>query len=122
MGCVTSRSAIPLAAFDAVNRCDTAALRRLVAGGLDLNGRHFVGDDMDSEYSFSGASLLIVAAANGHLKICEYLLEHGAAINLTDDFNQTPLKAFCTRCLNEQVCTLLLACGAKVCCVKMHFY
>lgn len=97
--------------FMAAKTADVAAAERLLAAGADVNAQ-------DKYHQ----TPLVIAVANGHRDMVEFLLAHGANVNQPQcreclGFNgATPQAAICVLCWTERVdmATLLLAHGADV--------
>jgi bla regulator protein BlaR1 len=81
---------------------DTAVVRRLIDGGMDVNTMQ-PGD----------GTALIGAARGGHLELVNYLIEHGANVNLASPGDGNPLIAAAGRG-SVEVAQLLLDNGADV--------
>lgn len=80
---------------------DANALAALLDSGGDPNAK---GRD--------GETLLMIAAANGHLAVAELLLSRGAEVDRGDDYENTPLMRAAARGRLEMV-RLLLRHGAR---------
>ena len=90
------------ALWDAARSGDLAAIKSLVTDGTNVNAR--------TRYD---GSALAFACDKGHLDIVAYLLEHGAEVNVTDNFYEfTPIVM---ASFNEhvEIIELLLANGAE---------
>jgi hypothetical protein len=57
---------------------------------------------------------LLIAANEGQEAIVQYLLDHGAAVNVRDDYGRTPLILAAHHYPNQSVVKLLLKAGADV--------
>jgi ankyrin repeat protein len=82
---------------------DVSAIRHLMSGGASLDG---LGKNLD----------LNAAVFHGHWKLCEFLIEHGADVNLAlPDTGETPLHSALCKADNpvyNHVLKVLLANGA----------
>lgn len=88
----------------AVSNDDVEEVRKLIAGGANVNGR-----EEDSE----NITPLFLAVENGNAEIAEILLNFGAKINARDKNKQTPLMRLDDDSSPELV-RLLIKYGAKV--------
>jgi len=59
----------------------------------DLQLLQMDGGDLDSKESYSGASPLHIASANGYLSVVEFLLDHHVSTEVTDKDGWTPMHA-----------------------------
>ncbi|MCQ2817791.1 MAG: ankyrin repeat domain-containing protein [archaeon] len=66
-----------------------------------------------NSYDKKGCPLLCIAARNGHLNVCQILIDYGADINIIDDLGNTPLHGASYHG-HEDVMNLLLSYGAKI--------
>ncbi len=80
-----------------------AEVRRQLAWGVNVNKRHF----------FTRDTLLIEAAANGHLDVVKLLIENGADVNLKGEAWYGPLHAAAAKG-HIEVVKILLENGADV--------
>ena len=78
IGCSSSGRSLYAAASNGESR---ATAVRFIEGGSDVNQAN----------SSTGWTPLQVAAANGHSKMCQTLIEHGANVNVQDRNGMTPL-------------------------------
>ena len=95
------------------------------AGMMSLGGNAYKGDltevriKVEQQHAnvnrreHAGLSPLMGAAAGGHPDVVQYLLAHGAEVNVTNDQWQTPLM-LAAMAGNLECVTLLLNAGAKV--------
>ncbi|MFO7637297.1 MAG: ankyrin repeat domain-containing protein [Clostridia bacterium] len=85
--------------MEAAGRGDCPKITRLLDKGADVNHRQESGRDQYyvaantfiSTYRSGGRTPLYLAAASGHARAAELLLEHGAQVDLCDEFGMTPL-------------------------------
>ena len=84
-------------------RIDWEIVKILIDAGADIEAKNFF-----------NRTALMVAAAEGEIKVCEFLLERGAKIEAIDSrFGDTPLIQ-AAQCGKNNVCRLLIGKGADV--------
>src|SRR4051812_34335581 len=98
--------------FQAAKKGDLATLRRLIAGGADVNGQargreNFLG------YAVDSGTPLMAAAEAGRVKACRLLLDAGARVNVKNTNGSTPLMHAAAPG-HRGVVRLLLEAGAQV--------
>jgi len=88
---------------DAVRRGSIDQLRRLLASGADIDAR-----------DGNGQTALMLAAREGHAKVVEWLVDHGAALNHTAKYG---LSALMLAVIGDRtdVVRILTAAGADLC-------
>lgn len=86
---------------------DENAVKELLDKGVDVNG-------LDrSVNNYYGATPLIAASRNGHIKIARLLIENGADLNAVDVRGHTPLMA-ASKHVRKDIVKLLVKSGADV--------
>eukprot|EP01051_Picozoa_sp_SAG22_P006540 SAG22_NODE_432_length_10559_cov_29.404225_4_plen_217_part_00 len=88
------------------------AVKLLVALGADLD-EGLGGGGLNTDVIVRSLTPLYIASKNGREDIARHLLEHGAAVNIPDDFQTTPLGAAASEG-HEAVVRVLLAHSAAV--------
>lgn len=90
--------------FNAAERNDSKALKRLLDSGLDPNVR-----DYDR-----GATPLHLAANKGHIETIELLIDAGADVNATNKRGRSPIHALIEMRFYKIALWLIKYCGANV--------
>ncbi len=111
VGCGNSQPSSPDAVK--VDAPDISILEAVKEGNIETVKQHLdAGTDIDEKDNLWGQRPLHQAIADGHAEIARLLIESGANVNATNNFNTTPLMLAADK--SESIVKLLIAKGANV--------
>lgn len=113
-GCRASCMAALVASCAVLVACSHASLYKVASDGESRRQAVRLinkGEDVNEVNPANGWTPLHAAAANGHPKMCETLIEHGANVNAQDAQGMTPLHLAMARGHSKTV-GVLMAAGA----------